>query len=323
MRTSTSLFVGAILLLAFSPSAAIDQSRSHPRNPADRNQADAAGVPYIGTRVHHVGKIRFGIGNWGVVGRQSGGERDACILLPAPSFEYPRSSRIDYLFQGALWVGAVKGGDTLVSVGADGWNSDQEMYPAPYPAGEIIGRTTRPILRAEYGSTCPDVVFTPEAVSEQDFVAVYADTLFDPYDLGLGGPHIPLGLEVTQESYAWSYAYADEFVIVNWQIENVSTELMQDVRLGFFFDADVGHVSAGSLFDDDICGFLRTVPSMVGAAGGDTMNLAWAADNDGDPGAGGVFDDGSPTAVLGVRLLGTPTGKGTASFNWGKKCKKC
>ena len=38
-----------------------------------------------------------------------------------PSFVSPSGSQAEYLFAGALWVGGIIGADTLVSVGADGW----------------------------------------------------------------------------------------------------------------------------------------------------------------------------------------------------------
>lgn len=52
------------------------------------------------------------------------------------------------------------------------------------------------------------------AISEQDFIAVYTDTVTDPNyvidDPFDNSPHIPLNIKVTQKSHAWSNPEADD-----------------------------------------------------------------------------------------------------------------
>ena len=77
-------------------------------------------APNTQFRLHNIGKIALTISNFGTFGTGSFGNVtiDGEIV---PSCEYPINSNMEYLFTGALWIGAVVNGDTLVSVGYDGW----------------------------------------------------------------------------------------------------------------------------------------------------------------------------------------------------------
>src|SRR4030067_472165 len=83
-------------------------------------------------RVHNVGNLWLSVTNYGVLGSQSGNLRDPCTYKYAPSAEFPAGTGMNYLFQGAIWVAAIKGdspyAETLVSVGADGWATVNEFY---------------------------------------------------------------------------------------------------------------------------------------------------------------------------------------------------
>ena len=288
----------------------------------------AAVGPYTTLRVHNVGNFYLSVTNWGFFGSRSREEMDPCTGLPAPGAEFPAGSTIDYLFQGALWMGALVGYDTLTSVGHDGWQRTTEMYPETLEkGGDIIGRTNRPGVDNVCG-----VSSSPDAVSEQDFIAVYTDTLTDqqyvPAD-PFTGPHVPLYVKITQKSYAWSYTYAQDFVLLDFIIENIGLDSLRKLYMGLYIDADVYHITRGTGFSDDICGYRKTVRSPSGAVPcrgtaplQDTINIAWIADNDGDP-VGGIFDYRSPDAVTGTRVVRSPTPPGGCgptpldySFNW-------
>jgi hypothetical protein len=277
-----------------------------------------AAQPYTYNRVHKVGNIGFSITNYGFFGSELRGLNDPCTRRPAPSFEFPIGSGIEYLYQGSMWVGAVKNRDTLVSVGADGWQDVHEMFPREYPEGDIIARTTRPVLRADPNSACSDVHFTLDAVSEQDFIATYSDTITDaqfvdadPFD----GAFIPLGIEVTQKSYSWSFDYAKDFVLLDFELRNIDRDPIKSLYMGIYMDHDVMHQATSEGAQDDITGFLPTVPSAAGPEYLDTVNVAWIADNDGDPRSGQFFF-GSPTGVSGVRVVRSPKPGLQFSFNW-------
>jgi len=199
---------------------------------------------------HTVGKIGLSTNNQGQLGT---GFMTSDEGLPSCQFPYP--SQQEYLFAGAFWIGAVIGRDTLVSVGADGWQFTREMWPDPYPKGKIIERSI---------SNAADV----DAISEQDFISVYTDTVTDPGyvtdDDVDGRPHMPLNIEVTQRSYSWSYSYAEDFVLFDYSIKNIGRKSLTGAYMGIYIDADVKTKGSQEGFDDDICGFKRAIPSDYG-----------------------------------------------------------
>jgi hypothetical protein len=273
-----------------------------------------AEVPAIAGAIHNVGKIGLTVSNQGFfgVGFFAGGAyQDPETGLAAPSCQYPYPGGVEYLYEGAIWVGAIVGRDTLVSVGADGWQYTKEMWPDPSPKGDIIRRS---ISSGD-----------PEARSEQDFIAIYTDTVTsatyvdqDPFD---GRPHRPLNIEITQSSYAWSYSYAEDFVLFDLGIKNIGRKTLSKVYMGIYVDADarsVGNEPEGAY--DDICGFKWSIPSFTGCGFIDTVRIAWIADNNGldkdNQDACPYSENNSPTAVTGTRVVRTPSDSLRYSFNW-------
>jgi hypothetical protein len=266
--------------------------------------------PNFQFNVHKTGKMALTITNTGTFGTSSLGTIfiDGEIAL---SCEYPVNSNIEYLFQGALWVGAVVGRDTLVSVGAEGWFGIREFFPDAGEKGAFIVRSN---LKSK-----PE--YSPDAISEQDFICVYADTFTnvsltgeDPID---NRPHKPLNISIKQSSYAWSYEYSEDFVIFDYRITNIGNFPIRDLYLGVYVDGVSYHKSRESEgFIDDICGFRRTVPTPEEfCISKDTVNIAWIADNDGDP-EGSEWAYTSPKGVTGVRVVRTPNDNLQYSFNW-------
>ncbi len=278
-------------------------------------------VPNSLNRSHKVGNVWMTITNYGTFGSNFMDQWDEMLEpdgSPAPSFEFPAGSGSNYLYAGAIWFGAVVDVDTLVSVGSDGWMRIHEMYPAAIPNGEIISRSTRKSSKD----------YSDEAISEQDYIAEYFDTLTstayidpDPYD---GRPHQPLGLKIIQKSYSWSYEYAQDFILLDFTIFNISNNLIRSAYMALYVDADCWNRALPQTregFKDDYSGYKLTVPSTYPGLQ-DTINIAWTADNDGDP-VGSAFDYTSSTAVAGTRVVRGPmnsSGCGPAplnySFNW-------
>lgn len=271
-----------------------------------------ASEPYITVGVHNIGKIGLTVSNQGHFGNgYIPGVSNPIDGGPAPSCIYPFPGILNYLFAGAFWIGAVVGRDTLVSVGADGWGGTEELYPDPYPRGRIIHRTI----------TNPNDL---DAISEQDFVAIYTDTLTNPLLVDAdpidNRPHMPLHAEITQRSYAWSYEYAEDFVLFDYDIKNIGDRTLRGVYMGFYVDGDVTNTPGGSDgYQDDICGFRREIPSPFGCGFIDTINIAYIADNDGKQ-----YDNDPcpydpvryPTSVTGIRVVRTPSDSLKYSFNW-------
>jgi hypothetical protein len=266
----------------------------------------SSSYPYTDRRVHKVGAVGLTVTNYGVLGTQfEASIKDPETGLSAPSCQFPYGSGIEYLFQGALWIGAVVDDDTLVSTGFDGWQFVFEMLPDALPDGRIVKRSTRP----------SDPAHSPDAVSEADYIATYYDTLTDqsyvhtdPYD---GQPHTPLGLKIVQESYSWSASAYEDFIMFRYQITNIGSHYLRKVYCGLYFDCDVWYPARSYGYTDDISGSYRCFDTTTS----ESVFVAWSADNDGDPSRAEQWDERSARGVFGVTLLDFPT-EPQQSFNW-------
>ena len=126
--------------------------------------------PYTTIAVHDIGKMGMTMTNVGIIGLSG----DITIKDPltgqlAPSMAFPNGFNVDYLHEAALWVGAIVGRDTLVSAASGTPYGVREFWPLPYPEGDIKHWSTLDRYASEYDS----------AVSQQDFVAIYSDTIDD------------------------------------------------------------------------------------------------------------------------------------------------
>jgi hypothetical protein len=194
--------------------------------------------------LHDVGNIELYITNFGAFG--------GCIL--------PRNSDLQYMDEGEIWIGGVVGRDTLVSTGqhgTDGQGTIWEFNPDVAPRGAIVRRSM--LASSPYRHR--------EAVSDQDFICVYTDTVTDPeiapedeYD---GRPHIPLYVHVKQNSYAWAVEYAEDVVLFDCWVSNIGTYAIHDMFIGLFVRGHPYHTSDLEYYVQGytIVGFRRAVDS--------------------------------------------------------------
>jgi len=279
-----------------------------------RPRISAVTRPLVEYTAHNRGNIQLAIANNGTFGTYGQDIGDPFTGERIPSLAYPKNSDIVYLWVGAFWIGAIVGRDTLVSTGTEDFYENQEFWP-----GELFGNDTTQIV---YKSIDVNSRFYSEdALSEQDIICEYYDTLTDPsyvnsdrYDQR---PHIPLNIKVTQRTMAWSYDYADDFILFDYQIKNIGLEKLTQVYMGIWVDGDVWHISRNNPegWNDDIVGFLRSHPAPEGGSCVDTVNIAYTADNDGDP-SGAAWDYRSARDVVGVRVVRTPSESLKYSYNW-------
>jgi len=284
-------------------------------NPADTN------------RVHDAGKMWMNITNYGYFGNDGPGQ-DGTLQNPcppndwAPQCEYPGGSGQQYLFQGALWIGALIEEEgfftTRVSVGTDGWQnpSINEFHAGEGAENLIKERSNRPGFSNCFG----EQVFDSFAVSDQDFIAVMTDTLTsttwvrnDPTD----GPHRPLGIKITQISYSFSQAFAEDFILIDYEIENIASNFLKNVYVGLYVDSDCGVAGDNDQHTDDICGFVRSVDEVDANNNVTTIRIdvAWIADGDGynvDVFGGDLYIP----HVTGTRVIRAPNPRLFTSFNW-------
>jgi hypothetical protein len=296
-----------------------------PRGPVQTSVAN----PTVENRVHNAGKMWMNVTNRGYLGN-SGPGQDEAMEDPcppgdwAPQCEFPGGSGQQYLFQAGLWIGALIEDSGFVtprvSVGTDGWftPSINEFFPGEGVNDGIIERSTRP----GYSNCLGVPVFDSAAVSDQDFICVMTDTLTndnfwvrnDPVD----GMHRPLGIKITQTSYSFSQAFAEDFILIDYEIENIASNFLKNLYVGLYVDSDCGPATQLNHHTDDICGFVRNVEEEAPDGGAPLkipIDVAWIADNDGRPptASSGAFDN---PHVTGTRVIRGPNPRLATSFNW-------
>ncbi|MCK4234911.1 hypothetical protein KAX75_10815 [candidate division WOR-3 bacterium] len=293
-----------------------------------------ANQPTIQYKFHDAGNIWITSTNYGFFGNAGDWKIHGVNF---PSCEFPGGSHKDYLFQGALWIGAIiqtsdTTFDTLVSVGADGWQHENEFWATPADSDTIYVKSTRQ----------SSIYYDSLAISEQDFYMAYTDDFFPNAS---PAAHRPMGIRVEQTDYAWSYTYNQDFVFYKFDILNISTSKLYDLYFGLYIDADVGPWGPdyqNEKAQDDITGFRRwrdNTDTLWGEGYYDKdgnsisnqpktndpnelINLAWVADFDGDK----EPDPGLPSHPLhkeypvsadgatGTRILYPPPE--FVSYNW-------
>ena len=303
-----------IIFITFSlffHSAAIsrDLYEAKDRDKFTSNQRLDHAPPAHCAATHRIGNMTLAVTNSGRLGTEHLSTSGVDCFTGRPlglGCEVPKNSGVEHIHIASFWIGAVVGRDTLVSVGHDGWHFEiQEMLPDPSPKGDMKKRS---IIDPS------DIEMFEGAISEEDYIAVYTDTVTagiasDFFD---GRPHFPIGVEITQRSYAWSYEYAENFVLFDYGIKNIGPNPIREVYMGIYVDADVG-AEPQDRYQDDLCGFAPSfIDTHLTCEYVDVTNLAWIADNDGD------FNAGTQPApnVTGTRIVRTPAESLEVSFNW-------
>ncbi len=262
---------------------------------------------------HDVSNIWLVVSNFGVFGLPEQTNLDpykeSCGHEGFVSCQFPARGGYDYLFQGALWVGAIVGDDTLVSVGHDGWALELEFFPGFDAADTITAYSNNP------AADNYDPVY---GLADQSFLAVYTDTLTSADDNAVSANHRkPLNIRVQQMSHALSFSYAEDFVIFDYEISNIGLKTLRDVFIGLYLDGDVGPTpqtdqDASANAQDDVTGFRK-----FSADGIKEINAAWLADYDGPGYRSQATGDGVlAPGVMGVRVVRSPSKDLTTTFNW-------
>lgn len=290
------------------------------------------GKPKTQLKTHKVGNMWLTVSNYGFFGNDEDWKYPSC--------EFPARSGIEYLFWGGLWLGVIKPGtrqplDTLVSTGVEGWYGPHyELWPGTDDKDTIIERSIRPNSPFYADSTSP----YGKAISEQDFISIFTDTVTDPGIVG--AKHRKIGLKVIQQTYQWSYSYSKNFIIIDYKIINIGKDTLRDFFIGLYVDADCGPAGAKNSYSkaqDDICGFRRwrdlsdtlwpdSTKNMRGEwiggkskadpnaaiAPSEMINVAWIS-NVTKRGRTNIW----PTpSVTGTRVLRTPNPRLGYSFQW-------
>ncbi len=280
----------------------------------------------VSNRVHRIGNVWMNITNRGFLGNQSS-DHQGSMEDPeypgtwAPQCEFPAESGVQYLFQAGLWVGALIQKEDheypRVSVGVDGW-----VAPAikEFTAAPNSGITERSNVEGAQDYLGNDI-YSPEAVAPQEFLSAFLDTLSNPDSVGIDpvdSLHRPLGIRISQKSVVWDEEDITDFIIIEWEIENISQLYLKNLYIGLFVDGDVGESDERERHIDDLCGFhqWRYFEGPDDELDSTEINLAYIADNDGRPSSVGEGNDFTAPGVSGVMILDSPNPRLTTSFNW-------
>ncbi|HMN47832.1 MAG TPA: hypothetical protein PKD67_01725 [Ignavibacteriaceae bacterium] len=255
---------------------------------AQENQYVLPKISVDQSRYTNIGNIGFSVTNFGMYG-------SGWVNWPnVPSCEYPIGSGIEHLFAGGLWVGgftkdnlnSTNKNGPFVSTGAIDASSISSSRGGGF---EFTNSTEDKII--ERSSLLDSRYYNPNAISHQDFLMDFADTNVRYLNGQVIPEHVPLGIAVHQETYAWNFPFADYFVILNYTIKNVSKKYLDSVYVGLWTDAVVrntkltGRPSGSAFYTHGGDGYF------------DSLNLAYEFDVDGDPG----FTD----SYIGITYLGS------------------
>jgi len=199
---------------------------------------------------------------------------------PTISFASPFPGETDYLFGGAVWIGGIVNGDTLVSTGVSGWSpAGREFYPPDWPSEATV-------TQLEY-------------VSDYSFCARYVDTFTTGIDDDyFGRPHRPLPIEVSLRGHVWQRDPFQDIVIYDMLVTNIGAEIISDAVIGFYMDCDIGQ-NFGIVHTDDLAGSLPA------------EGIAYCVDNDGDLSADWIAEK-----IFAFKFLSTSFAVTDSSFNW-------
>ena len=242
--------------------------------------------------------LRCNITNFGLIGSTPGA---GAPYGNAPSAMWPAFSGVEYLWSAGLWIGARKNGTPAVSTASyalefrPGRTSFDVMretkenapggmrLPAANADDDADGKIDEDPLDGYDNDHDQKIDEDFAAVSDQMLTAQFNDT--DPDILLFHPDHVPLGLQIVQNTMAWLPQLNENFIGFDYKIINAGVDTLTDAYVGFFTDFDIGRRSRGSPGEDDRSGFWEGIAQpAVGPIQDVALSLGYMLDNDGDVG---------------------------------------
>jgi len=241
----------------------------------------------------NVGNIGLTVSNFGIYGN---GLNNLTAANRRPSCEYPLGSGIEHIFVGGLWIGGFQKDNPNSTSLLGPFVSTAAIDASSLTSGrnggfEYTNASGSKVV--ERSSLLDSRFYNPDAISHQDFVMDFTDTNTTYLNGETISEHVPFGVVVHQEDYAWNFPFADFFVIMNYTIKNVTTKYLDSVYVGLWTDAVVRKTKINTTTNSAFY-------SHGGDAYNDTLRIAYEYDADGD----GPLTD----SYVGFLFLGsTPT----------------
>jgi len=248
-----------------------------------------------------VGQIGLTVTNFGVLGEGwNNPDQPSCRYKQYADIE---QDEIEHFSYSGLWIGGEVKGQKRVSTSIVDGVFDYGAEGFEFSASSGINDTITIKSSIETSK-----YFDPKAVSHQDFVCDYTD-----FNNIIN--HKTMGIRVHQESYAWSYSFADAFVIMDYTIYNESNLVdpeglgwdIKNLYAGIWADASVANMNYTSIYEpgggftwyDNQDGFDQSIYDAYpdDEFYGLERDIAYQYDVDGD--------NGYAQSYIGFRVLGT------------------
>ncbi len=269
-RAPAAITLAAAVLTACAWALAIASSRARAedRAPALAAKFNAPKRTIImdGSCVQYAGNLQINVTNFGFLGSMPASRLP---MSDSPSAQWPAGSGVEYLYAAGLWIGAERTGVPSVSTGYP----ENEFYPPDDPVDVIYRASEGSPGGGSYPGRADDD--GDRRVNEdwlngrdddgdgrvdEDFVAIgnlmyscrYADD--DETAKEVWPEHVPLGLEVRQETFQWSEKQLDDFVGVRYVVTNTGGDFLDNVYAGIYADLDAGPRHVSNYFRDDMIG---------------------------------------------------------------------
>ena len=279
-------------------------------NPATAQLNKPAIDDYDNTTI--VGEMGLTVTNFGIIGEGWNNPDQASCRYKQYGTE---REMVELMSYGGLWIGGIPivGGQeqlprvsTAIVDGAFDYGEEGFEFTTSSAAGDTI-QTRSSISSA--GTSPLASYFSLEAVSHQDLIADFKDSDSDIIN------HVPLGIEVHLETYAWSHSFMESFVILDYTITNRSDLSdstgtgwdIKDVYAGIWADGSVNNMNYKSRWEpgsgfswyDNINSYERSYN-----ANGYPRNIGYQYDYDGD--------DGWSRVYFGIMALHGPNKRSTS-----------
>lgn len=182
-----------------------------------------------------VNNMGLSVTNVGTYGRPNVRNQTAGL----PSFEYPRGTGTEHLFEAGIWIGAIRGGSSTV-VSTSAITTSSTAY-SPGVAGFEFTNDGTIIL--EQSSLPESPLFSPLAVSHQDLIAEFSDRRTIVGAIPIAAHQEPLFADVRMETYSWNFGFTENLSIVKYTIRNTADFKWDSVYVGIYGDVVVRNVN--------------------------------------------------------------------------------
>ncbi|MDI6840406.1 MAG: hypothetical protein QMD71_06140 [bacterium] len=166
---------------------------------------------------------------------------------------WPKGSGCPYIFGAGMWIGALVGGEKLVTQGYNPMNGRSEFMPGPpeHNADHAANASSHPEDRLYFSTNSTDLAEWPLKdslgqniiLSDQDVYCLYNDMWQAQHE-----ETKPIGLIVKQLAFAWNAPVNNNIVFIQYAFKNVSSRTLRGMYVGADADMDIGNA------DNDLVG---------------------------------------------------------------------